>query len=220
VRDFGHGIKIEPFYPASTYQTFGSGVDHPLPICTDSSVEDSTISFIKSQLNLDASTVRFRNSFSSDVVHHVYFDQVYDGISFSNVAANVALNHDKKIVAFGSSFVKPKSIAPSTPTVSLDAAIKTAEDVLNGQFNNHPAKLRYLAKADGSAVLTHIIQIKNESTGAWFEAFVDAHSGELVSITDFRANASYLVLPVQRQIPAQGFGSPKDPADKVASPSG
>jgi hypothetical protein len=68
--------------------------------------------------------------------------------------------------------------------------MKTAEDVLDGQFNNHPAKLGYLAKADGSAILTHIIHIKNESTGAWFEAFVDAHSRELVSITDFRANAS------------------------------
>jgi len=88
------------------------------------------------------------------------------------------------------SLYNTESIASSTPTVSLDAAIKTAEDTLNGQFNNHPATLGYFAKADGSAVLTHILQIENETTGAWVEAFVDAHSGEVVSITDFVAQAS------------------------------
>ncbi|PBK88815.1 hypothetical protein ARMGADRAFT_1033793 [Armillaria gallica] len=33
--------------------------------------------------------------------------------------------------------------------------------------------------------LTHIIQIKNEESGGWFEAFVDIHTGEVVSATDF-----------------------------------
>jgi extracellular elastinolytic metalloproteinase len=91
-------------------------------------------------------------------------------------------------------FYYTESIASSTPTVSLDAAIKTAEHALNGQFNNHPATLGYFAKADGSVVLTHIMQIENKTTGAWLQAFVDAHSGELVSITDFVNKASVCSL--------------------------
>jgi extracellular elastinolytic metalloproteinase len=45
-------------------------------------------------------------------------------------------------------------------------------------------------KDDGTAVLTHVMQIQNDEAGTWFEAFVDAHSGELVSVTDFVSKAS------------------------------
>lgn len=82
------------------------------------------------------------------------------------------------------------SIASSTATVSLDAAIKTAEDALDGRFNDHPATLEYFVGADGAVALTHVMQIKNEAAGTWFQAFVNAHSGELVSIVDFVTKAS------------------------------
>jgi len=35
----------------------------------------------------------------------VYFSQ--DGVPFANAVANVAFNQDNKVIAFGSSFVKP-----------------------------------------------------------------------------------------------------------------
>jgi extracellular elastinolytic metalloproteinase len=47
-----------------------------------------------------------------------------------------------------------------------------------------------LAKKDGSAALAHSFQVNNEESGAWYEAFVDAHSGELLSVVDFVAQAS------------------------------
>lgn len=34
------------------------------------------------------------------------------------------------------------------------------------------------------------MQIRNEAKGTWYDAFVDAHSGELVHVTDFVAKAS------------------------------
>jgi extracellular elastinolytic metalloproteinase len=46
-----------------------------------------------------------------------------------------------------------------------------------------------VVKEDNSAVLTHVVQIQNNKTGAWYEAFVDAHSGDLVSVTDFVSHA-------------------------------
>lgn len=81
-------------------------------------------------------------------------------------------------------------IASSKPSVSLEEAISTAEHTLVGQFNKHPATLEFLAKDDGSVVLTHVVQIQNDVTGAWVEAFVDAHANKVVSITDFVAKAS------------------------------
>ena len=43
-------------------------------------------------------------------------------------------------------------------------------------------------------MLTHVVQIENDETGAWFEAFVDAHTGEVVSVTDFVAHATVSTL--------------------------
>lgn len=84
----------------------------------------------------------------------------------------------------------PASIASSTPTITLEQAVAAAEKALDGKFNDHTPTLEFLVKDDNSAVLTHVIQIENDETGAWVEAFVDAHSGQLVSITDFVTKAS------------------------------
>ena len=87
------------------------------------------------------------------------------------------------------------SVPSTTPTVSLDDAIAKAESALSGKFNEHPATLEFVVQKDGSLALTHVMQIENDATGAWFEAFVDAHSGELVQLTDFVAKASSPCLP-------------------------
>lgn len=129
-----------------------------------------------------------------------------------------------------------ETIASSKPTIALDAAISTAEKALDGKFNEHPATIEYLAKDDASVVLTHVIQIRNEAAGTWYQAFVDAHSGELVSVVDFVTQASvcsgsifssytkfpsqYLVLPITSEILTQGFQTLTDPQDTTSSPSG
>jgi extracellular elastinolytic metalloproteinase len=75
-------------------------------------------------------------------------------------------------------------------------------------------------KPDNTAVLTHVVEVQDEATNAWFEAFVDAATGELVSVTDFVAKASYRVLPIWKQIPTDGFETLVNPEDKTASPYG
>jgi hypothetical protein len=69
-------------------------------------------------------------------------------------------------------------------------AIATAEKALDGKFNEHPATIEYLVKDDGFVALTHVVQIRNETAGTWYQAFVDAHSGDLSTITDFVSRAS------------------------------
>ncbi|TRM62266.1 peptidase M36, partial [Schizophyllum amplum] len=93
------------------------------------------------------------------------------------------------------------------------------EAQLEGKYNDY-SSLEYLAKQDGSVALVHVVQIRNEETNAWYEAMVDAHSGELVSITDFVADASYTVVPINKQDPTEEQETLEDPADSTASPNG
>lgn len=79
----------------------------------------------------------------------------------------------------------------SSPSVSLEDAISTAEQTLSGTYNSDiAARLEFLALEDGSVALTHAFHIQNDTTGDWFDAFVDAHENKVLSITDFVARAS------------------------------
>ena len=83
-----------------------------------------------------------------------------------------------------------ENFASTTPSVSVQSAISIAETALGGSFNGHPPAIEFFAMPSGEAVLTHVIQVENEATGAWFEAFVDAHASTLVSVTNFVTQAS------------------------------
>ncbi|KXN84352.1 Extracellular metalloproteinase mep [Leucoagaricus sp. SymC.cos] len=219
VRQVTRDLQIETFHPESTFETFGPGIDHPLQKRADEDLRQSAISFVANKLSIDPSTVNLRTQAEIETVTHAFLTQQHEGIPFANAVANVAFK-DNKIVSFGSSFVKPTSIASSTPSISAEQAIASAEKTLDGKFNNHPATLEFLAKEDNSVALTHVVQIENDETGAWFEAFVDAHSGEVLSVTDFVTKASYRVLPITSEILTQGFQTLTDPQDTTASPDG
>lgn len=81
-------------------------------------------------------------------------------------------------------------IAPSQPSVDKEDAIRVAETVLNCIYDSHPTSLQYLANPDGSASLVHVIQVKNDNTGEYYQAHVDAHSGKLVSRFSFVSEAT------------------------------
>jgi len=114
---------------------------------------------------------------------------------------------DRKIFAFGSSFVNPSksgyitsvycgsherigafenNIAPPQACIQVVTAIEVAEQAFPGAYNGHPTKLEYYAKPDGSVALVHVIQIQGDDT--WFQVYVDAHSGQVVSSTNFRSD--------------------------------
>jgi len=88
--------------------------------------------------------------------------------------------------------------------------------MLDGTYNGQPTSIQYIAKEDRSLVLTHSIQIRNKTQGTWYDAFVDAHSGELVHVTDFVAKASvgrvsknrcFKISPLSRSISCFRFRS-------------
>ncbi|KAJ7110217.1 Fungalysin metallopeptidase-domain-containing protein [Mycena crocata] len=220
VRVIGRGLKLNTFHPESTYETFGEGIDHPLRKREETSLEDRTLAFIESHLNVGSEAISFKSGFAGEVSEYAFVRQSIDKIPVANAVANVAFNKDDKVVAFGSLFVPTSNVSPSTPTVSLEDAISAAEEALDGKFNEHPATLEFLALEDGSLRLTHVMQIQNEETATWFEAFVDAHTGDVLSVTNFVTKASYLVLPLTKEILTQGFQTLVDPQDTAGDPNG
>ncbi|KAJ7436197.1 Fungalysin metallopeptidase-domain-containing protein [Mycena latifolia] len=206
------------YFPPSTYQTFEGGIGLPL-LRRDGSLAETAAAFVESQLKVNSSTIKFKSGYSGDVAQYAYIKQQHNNISFANAVANVAFKNGK-VVSFGNSFVKPSSIAPSSPTISIESAISMAEKTLDGTYNKIPTVLEYLVEPDSSASLVYVIQVQNHDKKTWYEAFVDAHSGKFVSSIDLVSNAVYRVLPIYKQDLTEGFELLENPQDPFSSPLG
>ncbi|ESK87636.1 putative extracellular elastinolytic metalloproteinase precursor [Moniliophthora roreri MCA 2997] len=218
VRNIGRALTVEAYHPASDYKTFGAGMELPEGLIKPSH-EEQTVSFVASQLNIDAESLGYKSGFTTDNHQVGYVKQFHNGIPFVNAVANVAFKGNK-VVAFGSSFVKTDKITDSTPTVDVNTVIPKVEEALDGKKNEIEPTLEYLALEDGSVALVHVFQVQNEEVNSWYEAYVDAHSGELLSVTDFVADASYKVLPVWKETLPEGLETLTDPALSGPSPEG
>ncbi|KAH6904697.1 metalloprotease [Coprinopsis sp. MPI-PUGE-AT-0042] len=199
------GLEIESYHPPPSFEPLGHGIELPESL-SPPSLED------------EALDLRFSSGFASaDGVRHAYLQQAHDSIPFANAVANIAFK-DNRAVSYGSSFVKPGQIAASTPTVTLESALPAIEEMLDGKYNGHPTRLEYLVRPDNTALLVYAAQIQGDE--AWYDAFIDAHTGELVSVADFKAHATYRVVPITSQSLAEGRELIVDPEDPLASPSG
>lgn len=216
----GGNLVVEAYNPPSTFETFGDGIDHPLRKRAEPDLKEDSIAFVGDRLGVETDAISFKSGFEGDAARLGYVRQAHNGIPFANAVANVAFNNDNKVVAFGSSFVNPTSITDDAPTISVEEATSIAEEKLAGTFTGPAARLEYFVQKDSSAALAHVLQIRNEQESTWYEAFVDAHTGELISVVDFVAQAAYRVIPVTLQSPDDGFQLLVDPAIPASSPFG
>ncbi|KAF8883983.1 Fungalysin metallopeptidase-domain-containing protein [Infundibulicybe gibba] len=177
------------------------------------------MAFVQSRLGLDSEAVGYKGGYANGENKYAYVKQYKDGIPFANAVANVAWKNNK-VVSFGSSFVKPGKYAASKPSVDIKVVIPKVEAALDGKHNGFPISTEYLARPDGSASLVYVIQIQNEDQGTWYEAHADAHSSELLSVTDFVSDASYKVLPINKETYPEGLETLTDPQNLKSSPLG
>ncbi|KAF8056582.1 metallo proteinase 10 [Lyophyllum atratum] len=216
--------RVKAFHPKSTFETFGKGIEQSIPeglkdLLVPPALNDSAIAFVQSQLGVDASQVSYRSGFTGGTNKFAYVKQTHEGVSFANAVANIAWK-DGKVVAFGSSFVNISKIADAKPTLAIEILIPKVEEALDGKVNDQPPSVEFLVNEDGSVALTHVVQIRNEKAGTWLEAYVCAHTGQILSVTDFVAHASYTVLPIQKETFPEGQETLVDPQDLLASPFG
>ncbi|KAF8886309.1 metalloprotease [Infundibulicybe gibba] len=194
-----HGRRLESFHPPTTFKTLGDGIDLPQSFgFGPATLKEIAVTVTQSQLGINSANIRFQSGFSQGLDAYAYVRQSHESVPFANAVANVAL-HNSRVVSFGSSFVETTNITASTPSLNVRSVIPSAENALNGKFNGHPPTLEYL----------------NDKTGAWFEAFMDAHSGDILSVTDF-----YKAVPITEDFSISGQVTIVDPQDPFSSPSG
>ncbi|RXW20286.1 hypothetical protein EST38_g5569 [Candolleomyces aberdarensis] len=223
VRHIGRGLKVEAFHPTTNFETFGSNGAVVAPSNNSlvaSSLRETAMSYLETR-GLTADDVAWKSGFTENGASYAYLKQSHNGIPFANAVCNIALQGDR-VASWGSSLVdlSKANIADSEPTVSWRSVLPTIENQLDATYNGHNASLEYFVKSDGSIALTHVIQTQNAESDAWYEAYIDAHSGELISVTDFVAHATYTVVPVTKQTILDGLETLTDPQDPEASPEG
>ncbi|KAJ1969850.1 hypothetical protein IWQ62_000348 [Dispira parvispora] len=82
-----------------------------------------------------------------------------------------------------------------------------------------PARMRYLLNEEG--LLEKVWDLEVEMDENWLHAHVSAHSGKVLSLVDWVADAQYNVYPLGINDPLDGNRTLlSDPADKKASPFG
>ncbi|KAH9029325.1 Fungalysin metallopeptidase-domain-containing protein [Lactarius deliciosus] len=218
-------LKLEAFHPESIFERFGvEGVD-PLPTYRRYphdilNLGDIVLPFLESKLGTSKDNIIIRAIVQGEVAQYAFLTQKISGVPIANAVASIALNRNGKISSLSSSFVKLSGSADVNPSISVEDATTTAEKALKGTYNGHKTTLEFVVQPNGYAALSHVIQIQNDTAGTWYEAFIDAHSNTLLSVTDFVARASYRVLPIHEEDPTQGFQTIIDPQDKSASPNG
>ncbi|KAK0466637.1 Fungalysin metallopeptidase-domain-containing protein [Armillaria novae-zelandiae] len=194
-RTIGRDLTVDTYHPESTFKTYGGGKD--ITSFVNSDLETSSISFIASELDVDSSTVMYNSGHTAENdMSYAYVKQYHDGVPFANAVANVAFKNGKA-ASLGSSFVATSNIASSQPTVALDSIISKVEDAFTATYSGINS-LEYFALADGLVALAHVVQVLNSGANTGYEAFVDAHSGDIIAVTYFSAKATYTVVPITR----------------------
>ncbi|TFK72841.1 hypothetical protein BDN72DRAFT_926148 [Pluteus cervinus] len=220
VRHYGRDVQVVTFHPPNTFQV--SGLDQPAgtsSLTGNGTIADAAISFVTSQIGVGANEVAYKSGYNRDTEKFAWVKQAYDGIPFANAVANIAWK-DGKVTTFGNSFVKPTTFANSTPTLSLESVVPQTENLLQAKLYDSEPTIEWVARPDGSAALAHVFQLRDDDTNAWMEAFVDAHSGDLLTVTDFVADATYTVVPVDRLSVLDGLVTLEDPENLQSSPLG
>ncbi|CCA75065.1 probable extracellular elastinolytic metalloproteinase precursor [Serendipita indica DSM 11827] len=227
-RAVSDNLTIESFHPTTIYETYETGITTPLKKRGDNSgtIEQSAASFVEEKLQLSNGEYNIRSSANTETGGSVWIQQLVNGIPVANAVANVALNTDKDVVAFGANFQgtsgsrRAANIAPPTPNISKEQAITSAEEKLHGKHNDKAPTLEYYVNQDGSLALTYVVEVQTEDGNHWYEAFVDASSAQVVATNDFVAGASYLAVDPRVQDVTKGYKTFTSPADTTASPNG
>ncbi|KAK0491721.1 metalloprotease [Armillaria luteobubalina] len=199
-RTIGRDLTVDTYHPESTFKTYGGGKD--IASFVNSDLQTSEISFIVSELCLDSSAVVYNSGHTAENdMSYAYVKQYHDGVPLPTLLSRTA-----KLFRSG-----PPSIASSQPTIELDSIISKVEDAFTAAYSGINS-LEYFALADGSVALAHVVQVLNSGANKGYEAFFDAHSGDIIAVTDFSAQAT----GIRRGRRA----NPDQPEDLTSSPQG
>ncbi|KAH6587940.1 hypothetical protein BASA50_011032 [Batrachochytrium salamandrivorans] len=185
------------------------------------------LSYILQKLNLKSDQFEMSTSFTDHLeVTHVYGTPLYLGFPIGNLRA--AAHVEKGQTFFYSATImndrklKKRSLTTPKPTVkkSAEEAVKAAVDCLKVPFYHKiaPVMEGYWTK-DGN-ILVWVFQMRNDPITQWFEVKVNANTGVIVSIEDFKRSFTYTAIELPNKSPNDGFKTILNPENIQASPKG
>ncbi|MDZ4783708.1 MAG: M36 family metallopeptidase [Planctomycetia bacterium] len=204
-----------------------------------------------SQSDIDTAVVTDEYSDALSGVTHIYFAQTLDGLRVANATLNINVTADGRVVNVGSSFVvglnnaatslraapvlnAQQAVAAAGAALDLHGEISAADAAGPVPFTSEPVftafgysrdpiapRQIFVPNADGGVRLGWNMQLRTPDGQHWYDAAVDANSGELLLAADWASRASYHVFPRPSESPSeQGRVTVQDPPDPVASPFG
>lgn len=183
-------------------------------------------------------------------ITHIYLQQTHDGLEVMNADLSINVTARGEIINVSSTFISDPEVADSltpqfligapqafaefsddmglgllsTPQiVSIDSESPDLETVLAASgvaLEDVQAKLVYVPTADGLE-LAWRLNVQTLDQAHWYDAFVDADSGESIYTDDWVGHASYRVFASPLESPDDGPRTlVTDPHDTTASPFG
>lgn len=183
-------------------------------------------------------------------ITHIYLRQTHDGLGIMNADLSINVTARGEIINVSSSFIgDPQVTGDGTPqlligasqafaefsndlglglltapqVISIDSESPDLETVLAASgvaLEDVEAKLVYVPTADGLE-LAWRLNVQTLDQAHWYDAFVDADSGESIYVDDAIGYASYRVFASPLQSPNDGPRTlVTDSHDLIASPFG
>lgn len=219
------GQQLPFYYPAVTYSSFS-----PIPLSGLAKRSDQDdLSFGHSQLLIrlkvrdEELKIRDTNRDSAGVLH-IYAVGVKNKIVVDNHNAAIHIQHGQ-VLSFSSSFsgaslnkrsIEPESVSP----ISLDSAVKIAQDHFKIGRDGFPSKQVYVQVPSGDIRLSYQFQLRDDDKSKWYQVSVDASTGSIVQAIDYYNEYSIKALVLPKLAPADGFDTISDPSSNIASPKG
>lgn len=181
---------------------------------------------------------------------HIYLRQTFGGLEVMNADLSIHVTARGEIISVSSSFIgSPQVVGGETPhfvigapqafaefsddmglgllvapqIVSINSESPDLETVLSASgvaLEDVQAKLVYVPTADGLE-LAWRLNVQTLDQAHWYDAFVDADSGESIYVDDAIGHASYRVFAAPLQSPNDGPRTlVTDTHDLIASPFG
>lgn len=196
----------------------------------------------------DIADIRVRDSYSSrhNGVRHVWMQQYVDGLPVALGLANANLDRDGKVLSLHSRMstsVQERTASRQPALTALDALKRYAEErrldfsvppqpvarhsdeslVFSGGSMADaeiPAQLAWL-EHDNRLHLVWDLAVDERGRPDWLNAFIDAHSGDVLLAVNWTQDAAYRVFPEPLEHPGEGPDQVvTDPDDAEASPLG
>ncbi|KAH6573042.1 hypothetical protein BASA62_003149 [Batrachochytrium salamandrivorans] len=210
----------------SAYEWIPPSDESIAPISDEDSVKIG-LSYILERLDLKPNKFRVRTSFTDHLgITHVYGVPLYLGLPIDKLHAAAHVKNGQ--VFFCSATIKSNpsltKISPTTPEPiikkSSEEAVKAAVDHFKIPFHRDIEPVMEYHQMGNKYILVWNVQLRDDPITQWIQVKVDANTGHIVSMEDFKREFTYTAIELPKENPHNEFNKIVNPENFQSSPNG